>query len=327
MITIILAIAALTAFMIATVYVCIVMPGTSMSSELPPLDNSQSALSKRLREHVRILAEAIGERNDARMAALNRTAAYINQQFQSYGYSPTERPFGVHPFRNIIADLHGREKRDEVIIVGAHYDTVRMSPGADDNASGVAGLLEIARALSAQRFHRTLRFIAFANEEEPFFGTDLMGSRVSAGRSFARQENIVGMYALEMIGYYSDDPESQRYPNLIRHFYPARGNFIAFVANLRSRRFLRRSISYFRRQAVFPSEGMAAPEWLVPDIRRSDHAAYWQFGFPALMITDTANFRNPNYHGTGDLPRTLDYDHMARVVGGLTDMLQALAQG
>lgn len=326
LITIVLIIAAITAFVIAAIYVCIVMPGTSMPGALPPLDNSQSALRERLSAHVRVLAEAIGERNDTHMAALNRAADYIDQQFQSYGYSPGEHPFGVHPFRNITADLYGRGKRDEVIVVGAHYDTVRMSPGADDNASGVAGLLEIARALAAQRFPRTLRFIAFANEEEPFYGSDLMGSRVSARRSFERKENIVGMYALEMIGHYADQPGSQNYPNVIRHFYPARGNFIAFVANLRSRRFLHRSISYFRRQAVFPSEGMAAPEWLVPDIRRSDHAAYWQFGFPALMITDTANFRNRHYHGVSDLPHTLDYDSMARVVSGLTDMLRALAQ-
>ena len=326
LITIILIIAAITTFVLVSIYICVVMPGTSMSGELPPLDDNLLALSKRLSDHVRVLAEEIGERNDTRMGALNRAADYIDQQFQSYGYRPGEHAYGIHPFRNITADLYGREKRNEVIIVGAHYDTIRMSPGADDNASGVAGLLEIARALSAQRFPRTLRFIAFTNEEEPFYGSDLMGSRVSARRSVERQENIVGMYALEMIGYYADEPGSQRYPSVVRHFYPTRGNFIAFVANLRSRRLLHRSISRFRRQAIFPSEGMAAPQWLVPDIRRSDHASYWQFGFPALMITDTANFRNQHYHDVGDVYRTLDYDNMARVVHGLTQMLRALAQ-
>ncbi len=153
-----------------------------------------------------------------------------------------------------------------------------------------------------------------------------MGSRVSARHSFERHENMVGMYALEMIGYYDDEPGSQRYPNVIRHFYPVRGNFIAFVANLRSRRFLHRSIVYFRSQSVFPSEGMAAPQWLVPDIRRSDHASYWHFGFPAVMITDTANYRNRHYHDVGDVHRTLDYHNMARVVSGLTNMLRDLAQ-
>lgn len=310
----------------AAVYLMTVMPGTSLKSELPLMDGELVSLSQRLREHVWTLAEEIGERHYGEMKNLNRAADYIYSQFQSYGYVPLEDRFGAKEYRNITVNLYGREKRNEVIVVGAHYDTVWLTPGADDNASGVAGLLEIARVLSGRHFARTIRFIAFTNEEEPFYGTANMGSGVSAKHSYESRENIVGMFSLEMIGFYSSEPRSQYYPGVIRHFYPKRGNFIAFVSNFSSRGFLRRAILHFRNQAAFPSEGLAAPERLVPDIRRSDNASYWYYGFPAVMITDTSNYRNQNYHNVGDVPRTLDYDSMARVVSGLTGMLQDLAR-
>lgn len=308
------------------VYFIIVMPGNSMEGELPPLDDGLGSLRQRLKEHVWVLAEDIGERHDMELENLNRAADYIHAQFQSYGYVPLEERFGNRGYRNITVNLYGREQRDEIIVIGAHYDTVWLTPGADDNASGVAGLLEIARALSGQRFARTIRFIAFTNEEEPFYGTDNMGSGVSARHSYESGENIIGMFSLEMIGYYSSAPDSQFYPGVVRHFYPKQGNFIAFVSNFLSRSFLHRSILHFRNQAAFPSEGLAVPERLVPDIRRSDNASYWYNGFPAVMITDTSNYRNRNYHSTGDVARTLDYDSMARVVSGLAGMLKDLAQ-
>ena len=304
---------------------CMDMPGTNPRRPLPPLDTAQADLQQRLSRHVYTLAEDIGERHHEALPALNRAADYIEQQFRSFGYVPAVREFGEQRFRNISVELHGREQGDQVIVVGAHYDTVWLSPGADDNASGVAGLLEIARALHGRRFARTLRLIAFVNEEEPFYGTELMGSRRSAEASRNRGENIVAMYSLEMIGYYSDQPGSQHYPRMIRRFYPQQADFIAFVSNLANARLLRDSVRRFRQQAVFPAEGLAAPEWLVPDVNRSDHAAYWNVRYPALMITDTANYRNYAYHNTGDVARTLDYAAMARVVSGLTGMLAAMA--
>ena len=310
----------------AAVYLVIVMPGNTVKGGLPAFDDELVSLSQHLREHVWILAEEIGERNDGEIKKLNQAADYIYSQFQSYGYVPLETRFGRKEYRNITVNLYGREKRDEIIVIGAHYDTVWLTPGADDNASGVAGLLEIARVLSGQRFSRTIRFMAFTNEEEPFYGTDIMGSGVSAKYSYDHNENIIGMFSLEMIGYYSSEPNSQFYPGVIRHFYPRQGNFIAFVSNFRSRHFLHQAIFDFRKQGTFPSEGLTAPEWLVPDIRRSDNASYWYYGFPAVMITDTSNYRNRNYHSVGDVPRTLDYDSMARVVQGLTGMLKDLAQ-
>jgi Zn-dependent M28 family amino/carboxypeptidase len=309
----------------AFVYVCIHMPGRTVTGKLPPPGPDQARLRDRLKEHVRVLAVDIGERNAEHITTLDQTADYIRDQFRSFGYAPTVREFGEKRYRNVSVEIHGNRRPNQIIVVGAHYDTVWGTPGADDNASGVAGLLEIARALAGKRFPRTVRLIAFCNEEEPFYGTDQMGSRVSAGRSHDRGEDIIAMFSLEMIGYYVDEPGSQRYPRIVRRFYPDRGNFIAFVSNLASRDVLHRAIAAFREQGVFPSEGMAAPEWLVPDIRRSDHAMYWHFGYPAVMVTDTSNYRNYGYHNMGDTFQSLNYAAMARVVSGLSGMIQDLA--
>ena len=308
----------------ALLYYCIHMPGQSYSGALPPLTNEQLALQDRLQGHVQVLAGEIGERHKYLRSKLDQAADYITREFESMDLVPAPQVFD-DGFRNIVVDLYGRERRDEIIVVGAHYDTVTMTPGADDNASGIAGLLELARLLRDRPLRRSVRLIAFANEEWPFFGHDDMGSRVSARGSHDRQENVVGMFSLEMIGYFSSEPRSQWYPRSIRRFYPQQGNFIAFVSNLNSREWLMQGIASFRRHGQFPSEGMSAPEWLVRDIRRSDQSSYWAFGFPGVMITDTANFRNYGYHNVGDTVRSLDYDAMARVVDGIADMLTDLA--
>ncbi len=309
------------------IYLAVTMPGENVPITLLPSDNELTALEMRLRDHVLYLAGDIGERNPANPDKLDKAADYIQMQFESLGYLPTNRVFGrQQEFRNIEVDVYGLDKRSEIIVVGAHYDTTWLTPGADDNASGVAGLLEIARSFSDKRFPRTIRFIAFSNEEAPFYKRAEMGSMVSAKRSYSRSELIVGMFSLEMIGFFSDEPGSQRYPKLIQQFYPDKGNFIAFVSNVASRDFMLQSISYFRSQSVLPSEGLIAPQFIVRDIRRSDHASYWYYDFPAVLVTDTARYRNYNYHHSGDIAESLDYSSMARVVRGMTDMLENLAQ-
>ena len=307
-------------------FYCFRMPGNSYTRQLPVADEALQLLNTRLAEHVWFLSEEIGERHYLKMASLNKAADYIEEQFKAAVYIPLSQIFGEKQYRNIVVDLYGGQRRDEIIVVGAHYDSVWMTPGADDNASAVAALLEIARALKNKKLSRTIRFIAFANEELPFYGTDEMGSRQAAKRSYDRNEHIVGMFSLEMLGYYSDEPDSQRYPRPLSYFYPDKANFIAFVSNLVSRGWLAESILAFRQRAEFPSEGLAVPEWLVPDIRRSDNAAFWEYGYPAIMITDTSNYRNRNYHNVGDVYHTLDYDRMARLVSGLTKMLETLAR-
>ncbi|MEX2352795.1 MAG: M20/M25/M40 family metallo-hydrolase [Gammaproteobacteria bacterium] len=309
------------------IYFMVTMPGQTLSADrLPPPAPGLQELEKRLEQHVYVLSEEIGERSGSQGIKLNQAADYIQGQFESFGYIPVSRGFGDGEYRNIEVDLYGTDRRDEIIVVGAHYDTSWLTPGADDNASGIAGLLEIARNLKDKRYARTIRFIAFANEEVPFYRRSEMGSMASAKRSFTRSEQIYGMIALEMIGYYSGEPGSQQYPHIMHWFYPDKGNFIAFIANPASRDLQWKAISYFREQQLFPSEGLIAPPLLERSVRRSDHSSFWYYDFPAIMVTDTAYLRNPNYHRSGDKYDTLDYESMARVVSGLTVMLERLAQ-
>jgi Zn-dependent M28 family amino/carboxypeptidase len=226
--------------------------------------------------------------------------------------------------RNLSAEIPGSTKPEEIVIVGAHYDTVYDCPGADDNTSGVAALLELARLLKDSHPARTLRFVAFVNEEPPWFQTESMGSLVYAREAHRKHEKIVAAISLETIGMYSDRPGSQQYPEPMGLLYPDRGNFIGFVGNLSSRALVRNAIQVFRQSASIPSQGSAAPEFL-SGVGWSDHWSFWQEGYPAVMVTDTAPFRNPNYHRPTDKPDTLDYASMARVVTGLQQVVTSLA--
>ena len=209
--------------------------------------------------------------------------------------------------------------------MGAHYDSVQGAPGGNDNSSGVAAALELARALRDAKPARTLRFVFFVNEEPPFFDGMDMGSRRYALRSKQRKECIVAMFSLKTMGWYSDSPDSQRYPFPLSLFYPSTGDFIAFVANLGSRALLHESLGAFRRHAKFPSEGVAAPE-IIPGVGWSDHASFWEQGYPGVMVTDTAPFRYPYYHTGQDTPYKVNYERLARVVTGLEKMLRELTR-
>lgn len=186
----------------------------------------------------------------------------------------------------------------------------------------MAAVIELAGLLGKERL--PIRFVAFANEELPYFMGPDMGSWVSAKRSRDRGERLAAMLSLEMLGYYSDRPGSQRYPAPLGLFYPSRGDYIAFVGDLGAFRLVRRCVSYFRKHSEFPSEWLAGPA-SIPGVTRSDHWSFRQFGFPALMVTDTAYNRNPNYHQATDTPDTLDYERMAKVTIGLAAMLKELA--
>lgn len=282
-------------------------------------------LEKRLYQHIRVLSEEIGERHFENTGSLGKTADYIEQEWIAAGLQPVRQSYADNTYHNIIAEIRGSKQLDEIIIVGAHYDTVWLSPGANDNASGVAALLELSRNLVKLNPERTVRFVAFTNEEQPFAGSDEMGSMVYARLLHQQGENVVAMYSLEMLGYYSDMPGSQSYPVPLSWFYPDQANFIAFVGNIPSGLLLWQSLNAFRRLSDFPAQGLIMSERLVPDIRRSDHASFWDAGYPAVMVTDTAEFRNIHYHTVGDVMRTLDLKKMAGVVEGLTRMLADLA--
>lgn len=311
-----------------SLYYMLNMPGKPADTELPPLTAAESAISERLHKDVVHLAGEIGERNTEQPGSLARTVDYLQSRFRQAGVVANVLEYSAGEagsFINLEVELYGDSRPHEILVIGAHYDSAWPAPGADDNASGIAVLLELARRFAGRSFDRTIRLVAFANEESPHYGTSSMGSKVYARQVSRRGEEIVGMFSLEMLGYYDNRAGSQDFPAPIKPFYPDRGNFLAFVANLASGSLLRDAIGGFRRHASLPSYGIAAPVALVPDIRRSDHAMFWQQGYPAVMITDTAGFRNPHYHRHSDLPGTLDYDRMARAVTGLQAMLTDLA--
>jgi hypothetical protein len=285
------------------------MPGESYAGPLPPLGDDD--LSKKLRRHVEALAAS--ERN----TDLETPARYIEAALARQGYQPQSQYFesGGRRVRNI-------EAGSGSIVVGAHYDTVPGSPGADDNASGVAVMIELAAIMKNATL--PVRFIAFANEEMPYFLGPEMGSYVSARQARERGERIQAMFSLEMLGYYRDEPGSQHYPFPLGLFYPDRADFIAFVGDLGARGLVRESISAFRKHTPFPSQGVAAPGF-IPGVTWSDHWSFRRHGFPAVMITDTAFNRYPHYHLPGDTPEKLDYERMARVTLGLAAMLKELA--
>jgi len=224
---------------------------------------------------------------------------------------------------NLEVEITGSEKPDDIVVIGAHYDSLEGTPGANDNATGVAALLALARAFIHKKPVRTLRFVAFTNEEPPYFQSDNMGSFVYARRCRERKENVVAMLSLETIGYYSDEPGSQRYPSPFNLVYPGTGNFVAVVGNTKSRQLVRRVVREFRAQNNFPCEGIATFGFL-PGIGWSDHWAFWQAGYPAVMLTDTAPFRYPHYHTGKDTPDKIDYDKLRRVARLIVRLLDAL---
>jgi Zn-dependent M28 family amino/carboxypeptidase len=285
-----------------------------------------TGLATRLRRHVERLAGEIGERHVLRPAALHAAERYVGESLRALGYEVTRQNYeaqGVDS-ANLEVVVPGGDRATEIVLAGAHYDTVPGSPGADDNASGVAAIVELARLLRDARPARTIRLVAFVNEEPPFFFWGEMGSKVYARAARARGDDIRVMLSLEMLGCYSDEKGSQGYPPLLGHFYPAQGNYIAFVSNLRSRRALRNVFAAFRDASDFPAEKLAAPA-LVPGIAWSDQLSFWREGYPAAMVTDTAFHRYRHYHQPTDTPEKLDYARMAQVVEGLAGTLAALA--
>lgn len=304
-----------------------VMPGHSFNAPLPPLSTAEHQLATALEGHVRALAGEIGGRSVAAKRGLAQAAAYISAQFTAAGFACRTQTFdmlGV-PCRNLDVEIPGHKLRDEIVIIGAHYDSVFSEPAANDNGSGVAALLELARLCTNAKPARTLRFVAFVNEEPPYFQTEQMGSLVYARACKARGEKITAMLSLETMGCYRDAEGSQHYPRPFNLFYPSRGNFIGFIGNLGSRALVRQCIGSFRSHAQFPSEGGAIPG-VVPGVAWSDHWAFWQAGYPAIMVTDTAPFRDVNYHQDTDTPEKLDYARLARVTAGLHAVIEDLTE-
>jgi len=288
-----------------------------------------ASLAARLEATVRHLSGAIGERHFRRGEALDAALRFIREQVGELQAAVTEHHFEVsgRRFTNVevtVPAISGAATEPGCIVVGAHYDTVPGTPGADDNASGVAALIELVRQLGAERFERALRFVFFPNEEPPFFPDAGMGSAAYAAQLRRAGIDVHVMISLEMLGYYSDRAKSQRYPPGMSLFYPDRGNFIGFVSNLRSRERLLEVKRAFIASSTFPCESLAAPEWTVV-VGLSDHSSFWKQGYPGLMVTDTAFMRNPHYHQASDTAETLDFERFAKVTEGLVGALRLLA--
>jgi Zn-dependent M28 family amino/carboxypeptidase len=288
----------------------------------------------RLQEHVRVLSAEIGERNFSDPGSLRRARDYIQSRLESYGYGVDVQEYSARlpqeaspkSYANLIAERPGSHSRlgREIVLVGAHYDTAVFTPGADDNASGVAVLLELARLFQSVSSARTVRFAFFSTEEPPFFRTDDMGSRRYVERLKTRAETVSAMLCLEMVGYFSDEKSSQKYPPLLRFFYPSEGNFAAVVGDFGSRQLVRRVAREIRASCRVPVESASLPR-PVPGVDFSDHLNFWREGIPAVMVTDTAFYRNPHYHGPTDTPDKLDYILMSELTKGLASAVRALA--
>jgi Peptidase family M28 len=305
------------------------VPGRSHIGALPPLTPEEAALAQSLKRHIATIAAR--EHNLAHYDELEKVARYIEATLASFGYAVARQEFlaGGKMVRNIEVTIEpaAQNADPEVIVVGAHYDSVSGSPGANDNASGAAAVLELARlardldTVGARR----IRFAFFVNEEPPYFRTEAMGSLQYARALAKRNERVVAMYSLETIGFYSSEPGSQVYPAPFGLVFPDRGDFVAFVGMLGSRALVRNTVRSFRSHTAFPTIGGVAPGF-VPGIGWSDHWAFAEHGFQAVMVTDTAPFRYPHYHRPSDTPDKVDAEKVARVAKGMERVIRDLCR-
>jgi hypothetical protein len=301
------------------------MPGTSWSGAL---GTPRPELTQALRDDVTHLAGTIGERNlDREPGHLEQAGVWLEQRLTALGYDVKKEPFtvGERTVVNLIVEQTGTSAPKELVVVGAHYDSAPGTPGADDNASGVAVALALAAHVKTRSPARTVRFVFFTNEEPPWFETVSMGSEVHAKATRARNDDVKVMLSLETLGLFTDEANSQHYPWPFSLAYPSTGNFVAFVADTDSRELVRESVKVFREVARVPSEGASVPSF-IEGVDWSDHGPFWRQNYRAFMVTDTAPFRNPHYHQRSDTPDRLDYARLALVTEGLFAVVEHLSR-
>ncbi len=287
-------------------------------------------LSDRLFQHVDMLADVIGVRHLDKPGTMAAASGYIEQQLSGSGLTVEKECYevGSYSTHNLVTSIPGDKRADEIIVLGAHYDSVRESPGADDNASAVAVLIEVARLLKKHQPTRTIRFVAFTCEEAPYFNLGQMGSQHHARQSRQRGDNIIGMLCLEMMGYYRDEPGSQTLPPGIPKWaswaFPSTADFLAAIGNPMSWKLCWQFRRGFKQASRFPLFSVCLPE-KIQEIRRSDNSSFWDCGYPALMLTDTSFLRSPHYHQPSDTPDTLNYARMSHVTIGVAQAVRRLA--
>lgn len=290
----------------------------------------EALIRENLVRHVDRLAGLIGPRWLGRPSTIKATIGYISREWEAMGYDVSIEEYDAlgHIATNLIVERKAARRPDQIVVLGAHYDTTPMTPGADDNASAVGVLLEASRILRESTPRRSMRFIAFACEEQPYFHSQSMGSQHHARKARERNENILGMLCLEMVGYFTSEKNSQKVPpgipKFLHRFFPNRGDFLAAVGNMASLSLLWNFRRGFKRRSGFPLFTIALPEW-IREIRLSDNSSFWDQRYPALMLTDTSFLRNPHYHQLSDLPETLDYDSMLQVTLGVAGAMNRLS--
>lgn len=285
-----------------------------------------AGIESRLENHVGQLATVIGERNTSRPLQLKAAADYIRRIWESYDLTVHSQTFvsdGIE-VENLWVEIPGRGESEKVLLIGAHYDTVSGTPGANDNGSGIAALLEVSALLARGTHDMTLRLVAFTNEEAPHFKTESWGSRVYLVDMLESGIRPAAMINFETLGFYSRVPGTQGYPFPLEWFYPRTGDFVAVVGNLASRRLIQNLTRAFQKSVPYPVECLASPEWL-PGIDWSDHAAFWEEGIPAVMVTDTAFYRYPYYHKASDTIDKIRFSYLSEVVYGLAQAIEQLA--
>lgn len=277
-----------------------------------------------IRQHLQELTQTSGFRNHKNLAALNKAADYIERTFRLYADSVHVQEYIVNGsvYKNVIA-YYG-VNNPKTIIIGAHYDVCGNQQGADDNASGTAGLLELARMLKGKQLTKRIELVAYTLEEPPYFRTEFMGSYIHAQSVAANKQNIEGMICLEMIGYFKQEKHTQDYPvGLLKLFYGNKGNYITLVKKFGAGKFVRQFKRRFKQVDLIRTKVFTGPPSL-PGIDFSDHLNYWAVGIPALMITDTAFYRNKNYHEVTDTMQTLDINSMALVINSVLASVSSL---
>ncbi|WP_293444707.1 M28 family peptidase [Persephonella sp.] len=272
---------------------------------------------ERIYKDIEFLTSIRPYRNYLNVGSLNKAADYIYQTFKEFSEGAYFQEFSIggNRYKNVICSVNTH--LEERIIIGAHYDVAGDTPGADDNASGVAGLLELLRLLHNKKTNYRIDFAAYTLEEPPFFGTKKMGSFIHAQSLYKEKAKIKVMISLEMIGYFSDEEGSQQFPlPFMKLLYPETGNFIGVIGNLFQRGITKKIRDLMRKGSDIPVYSINAPT-IIPGVDFSDHRNFWYFGYNAVMITDTAFYRNPNYHRKTDNIGTLDLKKMHSVIQGL----------
>lgn len=311
-------------FIIGSLYAMTYMPGKSYSGVQPTPTIYQSALASKYKKQLEVFATT--PHNSQNIGQLHAAEDYIYAQIEEAGYKDivVQKYLDIES-KNFEVTLNPKEKHTGTVVIGAHYDSAHDSPGADDNGSSVVILLELAKRFK-EKFnsnHIRLKIVFFANEEPPFFGWGNMGSEIYAKKLYKEHEPVIAMYAFDALGYYSDKKGTQHYPYMFAPFYSSVGNFVGFVGNVESRKLVVDSLTAFRSEAKFPSEGISTFA-KIPGIDFSDHRSFYEYNWPALMVTDTAYNRNLSYHTSSDTIDKLDLMKMAQLTDELEKMFRIL---